>query len=115
MLCNDVVFCSSDNHLFFDQPIPSEDLYVVVYGLPVNVKLICSCRLFLAEPATKCLAILPGQGFLSWGKQLECIVIIALLASSRPELIPSDDSASHPSPSNWKDVWRGIVDWVEEL
>lgn len=74
-----------------------------------------SWRLFLAEPATKCLAILPGQGFLSWGKQLECIVIIALLASSRPELVPPDDSASHPSPSNWKDVWRGIVDWVEEL
>jgi hypothetical protein len=41
MLCNDVVFCSSDNHLFFDQPIPSEDLYVVVYSLSVNVKLIC--------------------------------------------------------------------------
>lgn len=61
MLCNDVVFCSSYNHLFFDQPIPGEDLYVVVYGLSVNV------------------------------------------------------SASHPSPSNWKDVWRGIVDWVEEL
>lgn len=51
MLCNDVVFCSSFNHLFFDQPVPSEDLYVVVYGLPVNVKLICKLE---AVPCRTC-------------------------------------------------------------